>query len=456
MQSLMRPIFLLVYACLIVLVPVKPNLYTILINGLGFIMATSATLILFSYLNSRPVQQKNSLNRVLTLLVFSFSSTSARHFVVSLAVYLWEETVRQFVDTHPRLTTILMSTRCNTIIFLSLLTIMSGGRLLLFVNPVIFQKIPPMTGAAISGLVAVSIAIMDFLGWVDSPLSAKIDALQPESRLQGMVDVNKTAEWGFNTATGLNKNNTEWGLQIALNSTNNTSEWELYTAQDLVDTDTRNITTQDKIKGISLFLVDNGSFCYPPTGEVILAIFIALEMAKIVFVAVREYNKNKKARTVVPISVQLKLMLKPLNSNISSRSLIKARNRSNSMPEKSIIQLHRRRLSLQHGGGKNGPTANKNLTFQHKINRSKGLIVKKEKTAIAKMKELLLRTSSILTIFVLIGLCVTVITRYISPASQFKSVAIISMRRLSAYVLIVVLVGFDKDIIAYMCALFNL
>ena len=156
-----------------------------------------------------------------------------------------------------------------------------------------------MTGAAISGLVAVSIAIMDFLGWVDSPLSTKIDALQPESRLQGMVDVNNTAEWGFNTATGLNKNNTEWGLQIALNSTNNTSEWELYTAQDLFDTDTRNITTQDKIKGISLFLVDNGSFCYPPTGEVILAIFIALEMAKIVFVAVREYNKNRKARTVL-------------------------------------------------------------------------------------------------------------------------------------------------------------
>jgi len=88
-QTLIKVVCLLVYTGLILLVPGMPNIYTFIINSLGFIITMSASVLLFNFLNTRPPAQKNILNRILVLLILILFAQTIRSFLLSFVACFW-------------------------------------------------------------------------------------------------------------------------------------------------------------------------------------------------------------------------------------------------------------------------------------------------------------------------------------------------------------------------------
>ncbi len=91
------------YACLIVFTPKMPSYYTFSINTLGFTVTGFATYVLLHFLNTRPVQQKNLLNRLLVLLVSLSFLTTIRSYLLSVTACWFNEHLKEFVEAYPGL-----------------------------------------------------------------------------------------------------------------------------------------------------------------------------------------------------------------------------------------------------------------------------------------------------------------------------------------------------------------
>ena len=134
MKISIRVIFVLVYACAIVVIQPESNPYNFIIDSFGFAMSILSSSFLLIFLTSRPQGEKNLINRVLTLIMICFLLNTARCFLLSIAVNLWAHNLIEFVETYPTLATIFLSSRCYANVLTSLLTVKVSVRLLLYVK----------------------------------------------------------------------------------------------------------------------------------------------------------------------------------------------------------------------------------------------------------------------------------------------------------------------------------
>ncbi len=140
-----------VYFCLIVCVPGMPSYYTFFINILGFIATAFASIFLINFLNTRPTQQKNMLNRILALGVILLLLGATRQLIMSFIACFFLSQITELADTLPFLTIFLLSSRNIFIAALCSMCCLSAGRLLLFTKPVIFISLNSYTGVLLIG-----------------------------------------------------------------------------------------------------------------------------------------------------------------------------------------------------------------------------------------------------------------------------------------------------------------
>ena len=432
MKISIRVIFVLVYACAIVVIHTESNPYNFIIDSFGFAMSILSSSFLLIFLTSRPQGKKNFINRVLTLIMICFLLNTARCFLLSITVNLMAHNLIEFVETYPTLATIFLSSRCYANLLTSLLTVKVSGRLLLYVKPVMFHYIPPITGGVIAGLISLSITTLDSSYWSTCRNwnSTGMEIVETETRLQGILGMNKTTEKEPNTTVG-------------------SSNCKPF------DTKNQNLTAEGKLNVNLRNRVEEGFFCYPPTKLILLALFLLLDISKYLYVGLKEYKKQKKRRKVNPINVSMKKMPPILKTN----NRVKLQ-RSKSLEGKPK-NCQQRRFSLQPVGKKKELSVTKDLVKKNPIktkcqpdagftsNNRKG------KKVSDVLKDLLLRSSSILTLFVLVELVVVLICAINSPASSLKRIAASTDVRLNAYVLPVALVFSDEDVMSFLGNLFG-
>ena len=427
MKISIRVIFVLVYACAIVVIQPESNPYNFIIDSFGFAMSILSSSFLLIFLTSRPQGEKNLINRVLTLIMICFLLNTARCFLLSITVNLWAHNLIEFAETYPTLATIFLSSRCYANVLTSLLTVKVSVRLLLYVKPVMFHYIPPITGGVIAGLISLSITTLDSSYWSTCRNwnSTRMEIVETETRLQGILDMNKTTEKEPNTTVG-------------------SSNCKLF------DTENQNLTAEGKLNVNLRNRVEEGFFCYPPTRLILLALFLLLEISKYLYVGLKEYKKQKKRRKVNPINVSMKKMPPILKTN----NRVKLQ-RSKSLEGKPK-NCQQRRFSLQPVGKKKDLSVTKD-PIKTICQPEAGLISnnRKGKKVSDVLKDLLLRSSSILTLYVLVELVLVLICAINSPASSLKRIAASTNVRLTAYVLPVVLVFSDEDVMSFLGNLFR-
>ena len=104
-KRLVKVLILLSFTCLIVSVPPMPNLYTFIINCLGYTVSVGGSAVLIYFLCTRPTAQKYVLNRLLILCSIIIQILSRRFIVVSFASCFWNSQLLTIVETNPRLVT---------------------------------------------------------------------------------------------------------------------------------------------------------------------------------------------------------------------------------------------------------------------------------------------------------------------------------------------------------------
>ncbi len=161
-HTLIKVVCLLVYTGLIMLVPDMPNIYTFIINCLGFTVTMSASVLLFRYLNSRPPAQKNILNRILALLILLLAALTIRSLLMSFVACFWSIHLSEIVKRYPILTTAVLSYRLYVLAITVTVSTLSCGRLLLVTNPVLFHNIRHSSyGAIVAGALVFIVSVLD-------------------------------------------------------------------------------------------------------------------------------------------------------------------------------------------------------------------------------------------------------------------------------------------------------
>ena len=350
MRSFIKVTVLLVYSFLIVLVPEKLNVYTIVINCLGLTVSTSACTLLLSFLNSRPTEQKNFMNRILVLAAFNNHLLGTRHFILSLAAFFFNSKLKLFVVTYPLVAAAFLSERCYLIIGAALLCSLSGGRLLLYVRPAVFHNIPPTAGAAVACAVAFSITVLEFL----------IEWLTCLNHLRSIRMANVLAETGLQGIFygKMNGNQSKFDIEETSNNTSKTIDIGQLRDQyeqsylnismatplspDLLNEMEKNLTYFTGPKNSSgTFFKDNSHSGFNIV-HLLGILFLLLEVARPVYVIRKEYIKSRKERKVVPTISHRK-------RNVEKNQVQSNRQRSDSLPRKPRIskKYFQRRLSLQ-------------------------------------------------------------------------------------------------------------
>ena len=384
-------IILVVYVGLMAIVPEMPNSYTLIVNCLGFFLTIMSSVFLLWFLETRPIAQKNLLNRILVLFVMLLLLTTVRSFLTSVLSYFWNMNLAHLIEEHPLLTVELLSTRSYMILTTTVMCSLSGGRLLLFVNPVLFNQIRPSTWACVVALIAITTEAIDIV------YNCFICADQVSIKHDMVVLMFKI----------------EMGIPV-------------------------NFTTPTVGKE------DQQKPCFHlPIITLMTLLSILLEVSKLSYILIKEFIKFKKANQVAPRAKQTNVP--SLGPSLPKRpNRMHNSSRSKSLTEigaNSAKQIVLRRHSFSQLESK-----------QLKDNENKVLTIKEPSVAAAdrlKNKKLkryrnviqlvCLRTGSFITVFGLIGL--------ITFLMSFQSFGI--MIRLISYILVILLVYFDKDILEF-------
>ena len=415
-KTIIKCLCLFVYISLIVCVPGMPSYYTFCINFLGFMLSTAASLLLIQFLNSRPVPQKNMLNRILVLGVTILLLGTTEHFIMSIAACFFPFQLNQLVDTYPMLSIFFLSSRNVAILCLTAMCCLSAGRLLLFTKPIIFIRVNTYTGWFCTGSIGLVLLTADHLyRWI----ACTKDELQQMMLMQV-----------FRMKLGLpkytNKNYTTASKQT-------------------------NICRQMEAKE------DDHQCSDIPSLKILSACFLFLELSKLVFILAKEYIKNRKTAQISPAAENELANIKP--TNLKEKICI---TRAESFPKSFEPKIRKeRRISLQFPGTLN--------LKKDKISSTMSLnpapiplpTVQENRNIYLKriIKQLCLRSSSLITIFIIIGLATLIngsITQTQGESVQFGVAAFIITERLMMYVLVVLLSVFDLDVVLYFKEKFDL
>ena len=149
------------YLSLIVMVPGLPNKYTFVVEFLGFTLTVIASLLILDFLSTRPIVQKNLLNRILILLVITMLLGTTRNFFMTFVTSFFHTDLQLFVDSYPFLALTFLSMRVTGVMECFSVLALSVGRLLLYTNPVIFHNLNPTHGLLISIVIMIIVCCFD-------------------------------------------------------------------------------------------------------------------------------------------------------------------------------------------------------------------------------------------------------------------------------------------------------
>ena len=409
-HTLIKVVCLLVHTGLIMLVPDMPNIYTFIINCLGFIVSMSASVLLFRYLNSRPPAQKNILNRILALLILLLAALTIRSLLMSFVACFWSIHLSEIVMRYPILTTTVLSIRLYILAATATICTLSCGRLLLVTNPVLFHNIRHSSyGAIVAGALVFIVSVLDI------------------TYMSVVCNENTNTKPLFNFKM-------EMGI-IAQDDFKTT----------IPVTDNPNATKSESEK----------KFCNAfPIFLVLVICSLFLETVKVLFVLVKEFQKKKKKTNQLRPTELIEVItdqsdILRTNSGPGGQPAL-GRSESFPLPYTVRIVSCQRRYSLQ-AEEATGPEAlevdstenqnTPNCTIEN-LNRA----AEEENLMLAKevITKQCMRTASIVTMFIVAALCANLIV-----TSPISSVVELTLVRLTAYNLVVYLVLFDKDVLTY-------
>lgn len=402
-QAWGKIIMILIYTCLISFVPEMPNYYTFLVNCLGLTLTLFGTILLIWFLTTRPPSQRNLLNRILTLFAMALLLGTFRTFLLSIPACFWNSEFKEFVENHPLVTAGFLSLRCFVLLSTTLVCALSAGRLLLFVKPVLFQKIDPVTGVSVIGSTAVIICMVD----ITYTLTFFSDMVSLD---ESMLMVVFKAEMGIE----------EKAVKPRLN------------------------TTLEEI-------MERNPYNFLPLIQLTVLGAVGLEITKVVYAFTKEYVKLKKATRVLPRASRFQ----PQQPTTTVRLQILRREqnmfRSESFPSMSQNLTERRTSLPQLGQRKKERKQVKICVDQASTNTSATNLDRK---SMKKLKELVralcLRTANFVYVFGLIGIVSLVVSSFTYSFSPWSVVVQITACRLVSYLLVVLLIFFDKDIYQFL------
>ena len=387
---MLKILCVLVYSCTVLFVPEMPNIYSFVINCLAIITSMSASVLLFFFLNTRPIEQKNLLNRILVLLTVLLVIGSLRNYIISFIACFWHHQLKKAVETNPLITAGLLSVRPYTIMECAALCALSAGRLLLFVNPVVFHKIQPTSAwAIIVGILAVVLSALDFV----------------------------------------------FGLLLCKDNPNTNMMKTFKAETGILDKISFNVTYEEKYNNTELIKKEDDKCQLIPTLPVLMVLFILLETSRVMYIIRKEYlKKNNKVNSTVVIRPPRKPQILH-----RSKSLPSIRKSSNT-PIKRRFSLHGKELKPQDEFILNAFVKQKSPARNE---LQMAAVTQNVEISMKVFIKQFMRTGSFITISALIGFTGHFIHLYSSVSSD------IIMCRTIAYVLVVLLVVFDKDILLY-------
>ena len=186
----MKLALLVAYVNIMLSVPPFPNYYTFAIDTIGFSTTMIASSLLIHFLNTRPVNQKNLLNRILALGVIVGLLSTVRNYIMAVVTCFFHSELQEFDNKFPALAASFLSMRITGGMEAVLVCCLSIGRLLLFAVPVVFHNLNPTTGVIAVGLGVFAITVVDTAyNWitcysvVETPISSIILNFQAEMGL---------------------------------------------------------------------------------------------------------------------------------------------------------------------------------------------------------------------------------------------------------------------------------
>jgi len=350
-----------IYFCLIVFVPGMPSYYTFCINALAFIFTSLACVFFFKFLNSRPSQQKNILNRILALIMIILLVGISQDFAMSFTA--------------------------------------------------IFINLKSYTGVIMTVCISIILVIVDNAYRI-------VDCKQEEYKLNMLMKL-------FRAKLGISKN-------ILANHTANQQNHTL----DMIEE-------------------ENGKCSNLPELKIEVACFLILEAAKFVYLLAKEIIKSRNKSKVSPTLVLFSTIELPKRV---AHPIIQ---RSESLPMTPVLFLqNQRRSSLPselQDQRKPKTILKKNLTAVNKLDIHKTDEENWKKNLGKITNQICLRTSSVFTMFAIICLLVLINDSITNDGTSELSVkAHILTERLLLYLVVILVLVFDKDIISYFKEKFNL
>ena len=186
----MKLALLVAYVNIMLSVPPFPNYYTFAIDTIGFLTTTIASSLLIHFLNTRPVNQKNLLNRILALGVLFGLLGTVRNYVMAIVTCFFHSELQEFYNQFPALAASFLSMRISGGMEAVIICCLSLGRLILFATPVVFHNLNPTTGVIAVCLGVFAITVVDTAyNWitcysrVETPISSIILNFQAEMGL---------------------------------------------------------------------------------------------------------------------------------------------------------------------------------------------------------------------------------------------------------------------------------
>ena len=381
---LLKNFILVLYSSVIVIVPPMPHIYTLIVDCLGFMVATLACIFLIYFLSTRPSSEKSMLNRIIICIAVSLILGLVRTLGISIAAYFWNSQLQTFIETYESLA-ILLSYRLLSIIGSYCFFALCSCRLLLVTNPVAFQTIKPKTGVIAIWSVISSICVLDFCygGIICS----------------GTVYTRKVM-MNFKVEIGAW---TELNGMISPQGPNNSKD---------------------------------PSFCFHiPIVALNLAAVIILEIVKLVFVFIQEYRKltRNKINKIQPFL--MKPTPKAREFRGRSLSLSSCCIKSNSRPRRGSLPTMLVRSNLNNV---------LDPPILHQVNPPSIDMVEIRNIVVNITKTFCLRAGTFLTIFAAVACLCLILPRFM--VSPFTLIGQLTSFRLIIYVLVVYLVVIDEDI----------
>ena len=189
-KSFVKLVILVAYLNIILSAPPLPNYYTYAVDTVSFTLTTIADGLLIHFLNTRPVNQKNLLNRILALFVIVVQISTLRSYIMSVLTCFFHAELQEFVGKYPAFSLSFLPMRFTSGMGAVIVCCLSIGRLILFQTPVVFHNLNSTAGVLISGFGALAIPVIDMaynwmtcFGVVENPVSEIILNFQAEMGL---------------------------------------------------------------------------------------------------------------------------------------------------------------------------------------------------------------------------------------------------------------------------------